>query len=84
MLALLVYRYGTQVKHKLDTYNWLSCDLLEVFDVVVLMLLKCSKQHLHHLVFVITSLLAFSLLSLLSFNLKKKKNEIDTFTQFTI
>ena len=54
------------------SYHRLFSNFYKIFNVVVLMLLKSSKQHVIDFVFVITSFLAFSFLLLIKLNLINK------------
>jgi uncharacterized membrane protein len=56
---------------RLKTYDWLTSNFHKVSNIVVLVLLKGSKQHLENTVLVITSLFAFCLLFLFIFNLRE-------------
>lgn len=47
------------------TYHWLFSDIHQVFDVVVLVLLKSREQHFQNLLFVSSRPLAFLFLLLL-------------------
>jgi hypothetical protein len=53
------------------TYNWLTSNFHKVSNIVVLVFLKGSKQHLKNTFLVITSLFTFCLLLLFIFNLRE-------------
>lgn len=58
----------------LESYHRLFGDVHQVFDVIVLMLLKGREQHVQHLLFVSSRSFALLFLFLLMLDLQRKVN----------
>jgi hypothetical protein len=71
LVRILNAVFAYLLENFLQIANRLISDRHEVLNVVVLMLLKCIEEHVHHSCLVCTRLLAIGLLLSLVFDLKR-------------